>query len=211
VIAPNARRLIKVGLSYAALAVGVTVGGVVVGATVVAPAVSSAAPYIQHVTDNSAPIIDGATGSMEPARSTADNASVGPSAWERSGKRAAMFRRDIRSLPIARSIPEKGWLYIGVSAAMAVALMIGWRLRVRSFAALTPLIDSTTTLRAAAALPAKLTMGRNSRTPRAVLALAEAGNAPADIARRTGLSLDAVAMCLSLSSFAARQLRPPTA
>jgi hypothetical protein len=122
-----------------------------------------------------------------------------------------MFRRDIRSLPIARSIPEKGWLYIGVSAAMAVALMIGWRLRVRSFAALTPLIDSTTTLRAAAALPAKLTMGRNSRTPRAVLALAEAGNAPADSARRTGLSLDAVAMCLSLSSFAARQLRPPTA
>ncbi len=49
-----------------------------------------------------------------------------------------------------------------------------------------------------------------SRTPRAVQAMAESGAEPSEIAWRTGLPLDAVAMLLSLSS-PTRQLRPPTA
>jgi hypothetical protein len=49
-----------------------------------------------------------------------------------------------------------------------------------------------------------------SRTPKAVQALADSGAEPQEIAWRTGLSLDAVAMLLSIGSNA-RQLRPPTA
>lgn len=49
-----------------------------------------------------------------------------------------------------------------------------------------------------------------ARTPRAVQAMAESGAEPSEIAWRTGLSLDAVAMLLSIGS-PTRQLRPPTA
>ena len=49
-----------------------------------------------------------------------------------------------------------------------------------------------------------------SRTPKAVQALADSGAEPSEIAWRTGLSLDAVAMLLSINP-ASRQLRPPTA
>jgi len=53
--------------------------------------------------------------------------------------------------------------------------------------------------------------GRNaSRTPKAVQALADSGSDSAEIARRTGLPVDAVAMLLSIGS-GGRQLRPPTA
>lgn len=41
---------------------------------------------------------------------------------------------------------------------------------------------------------------RASRTPKAVQSLAMAGAAPAEIARRTGLAVDAVAMLLALSN-----------
>jgi hypothetical protein len=49
-----------------------------------------------------------------------------------------------------------------------------------------------------------------SKTPKAVQALADSGAEPSEIAWRTGLSLDAVAMLLSLHP-SPRQLRPPTA
>lgn len=49
--------------------------------------------------------------------------------------------------------------------------------------------------------------GRMSKTPRHVQALAAAGAAPAEIAWKTGLPVDAVAMLLNLSG--ARQLPPP--
>jgi hypothetical protein len=48
----------------------------------------------------------------------------------------------------------------------------------------------------------------DDRTPKAVQALAASGAAPADIALRTGLSLDAVSLLLAL---APRQLQPPAA
>lgn len=49
-----------------------------------------------------------------------------------------------------------------------------------------------------------------SKTPKAVQALADSGTEPTEIAWRTGLSLDAVAMLLSIGS-THRQLQPPTA
>jgi len=51
--------------------------------------------------------------------------------------------------------------------------------------------------------------GRVSKTPRHVQALAAAGDAPAEIAWKTGLPVDAVAMLLNLSG--ARQVPPPLA
>lgn len=52
---------------------------------------------------------------------------------------------------------------------------------------------------AAAAPPISLRSGRGARTPKAVQALAASGAAPMDIAHRTGLPFDAVAMLLELS------------
>lgn len=52
--------------------------------------------------------------------------------------------------------------------------------------------------------------GRADRTPRAVHALAQQGARPTEIAWRTGLPVDAVALLLAMST-ASRQLQPPTA
>ena len=49
-----------------------------------------------------------------------------------------------------------------------------------------------------------------NRTPKAVQALADSGAEPSEIAWRTGLSLDAVAMLLFINP-TSRQLQPPTA
>lgn len=55
------------------------------------------------------------------------------------------------------------------------------------------------TPRQTAAPTIKLGGGRNTRTPRAVAALAAAGADPSEIARKTGLSFDAVSMLLRLA------------
>lgn len=52
---------------------------------------------------------------------------------------------------------------------------------------------------AAAAPVISLRSGRHARTPKAVQALAASGAAPVEIAHRTGLPLDAVAMLLQLA------------
>ena len=114
-------------------------------------------------------------------------------------------RDNIKHSVMLQHVPNEMWLYLGVAAAMATLAMVGWQVVARFMSTNVP-AGAVSKKRTTAALPVKLAASRNaSRTPRAVLALAEAGNAPADIARRTGLSLDAVSMCLSLSSFAARQ------
>lgn len=206
-------KLLRTVATYAALALGVTVGGVVIGGVVVAPAVSRVAPArsVRAVEVGLPKADESNTAAMIPGAATANVASVvstpPTTRYSRFIKRAAIFRRDMKSLPLMRSMPEFGWLLIGVAAAVTLSLMIGWRLRTG------PGMPASAELaqRATASLPVKLVAGRNSKTPRAVLALAEAGTAPGEIARRTGLSLDAVVMCLSLTSFTARQLRPPTA
>jgi hypothetical protein len=52
--------------------------------------------------------------------------------------------------------------------------------------------------------------GKADRTPKAVHALAAAGTTLTEIARRTGLPVDAVTLVLAISA-ASRQLQPPTA
>ena len=52
--------------------------------------------------------------------------------------------------------------------------------------------------------------GKPDRTPKAVHALAAAGTTLTEIARRTGLPVDAVTLVLAIST-ASRQLQPPTA
>ena len=113
-------------------------------------------------------------------------------------------RDSIKHSDLLRGVPNVLWLYLGLVAAIATVAMIAWRYRAR-FSVAAPQA-SPQAKRSTASLPEKLIVGGNAnRTPRAVVALAEAGNAPADIARRTGLSLDAVSMCLTLSSLGARQ------
>ncbi len=51
---------------------------------------------------------------------------------------------------------------------------------------------------------------RNQRTPQAVEALVASGASTTDIARRTGLPIDAIQLLLSMAS-GGRQLQPPTA
>jgi hypothetical protein len=114
-------------------------------------------------------------------------------------------RKTIKGGALLHSVPDIAWRYLGVAVALATVAMIVWRLRARS-AAQPRVASHVANKRSIATLPEKLTGGRvGSRTPREVLALAQAGNAPVDIARRTGMSLDAVSMCLSLSSLSARQ------
>ena len=52
--------------------------------------------------------------------------------------------------------------------------------------------------------------GKPDRTPKAVYALAAHGSTLTEIARRTGLAVDAVSLMLAMSA-ASRQLQPPTA
>ena len=130
-----------------------------------------------------------------------------------TGDNARMATRLVKdfvgALPPANQIPLEVWAVFGVALAVLLAALAAWRLRRRTA------VDTSAPFEMAkmttAALPAKPVVGRTSKTPRAVLALAEAGTAPADIARRTGLPLDAVALCLAMSPIGARQLRPPTA
>ncbi|MEP6781547.1 MAG: hypothetical protein ABJC26_16735 [Gemmatimonadaceae bacterium] len=188
---------VRTVFGYAALAIGVTAGGTLVGATIVAPVVSRAEAEVRLSDKNSAKVAD----KVETRIDAGVLSSI--------EQDAAELRATVKHSRALRNVPEVAWLYLGLTAAFATIVLVGWRLRVRSVGGAPTAAELAT--RATAALLAKPVVGRHSRTPRAVLALAEAGNAPADIARRTGLSLDAVAMCLSLSSFAARQLRPPTA
>ena len=86
---------------------------------------------------------------------------------------------------------------IGALAAVAVAGFAARLVRraLRQRPARTP-----RTPRQTAAPAIKLGGGRNTRTPRAVAALAAAGADPSEIARKTGLSFDAVSMLLRIAS-----------
>ena len=198
----NVVKTIRTVVGYTALAIGVTVGGVAICAMVVAPVV---APIMQPkqvaiVTPNAgvaaAPLV---SSSVNIARLAQDFVRALPS----------VALPNIDRVRYVDRIPKIVWLLVAGAAALVVLPLIGWQLRRRATAV--PPTSIHLAMMATAALPAKLVVGKTSRTPRAVLALAEAGTAPADIARRTGLPLDAVALCLAMSPIGARQLRPPTA
>lgn len=201
-------RLLRTAAGYAALALAVSVGGVVVGAAVVAPAVARTKPFVQRVLGEAstaplhAPLLSASSGSET------SGGSVGQA--DGDGVMADGVLASVR-VGIA-SVPRLGWLFVDVLLVLAAGAY--WFVRQRALG--TSIAGSELARRSAAALPSRLTpgrlsSGRSSRTPKAVAALAEAGTAPADIARRTGLPLDAVAMLLSMASFGGRQLQPPTA
>lgn len=188
----NVVKTVRTLAGYAAMAIGVTVAGVAIGALVVAPVLAPvlapvAAPVFTHAVR--APEVHGAAGSTVSAMRLATDF--------------------IRAVPNMDRIPNIVWLFVAGMAALLVLALTGWRIRRRSTVA----APSATHLAAmaTASLPSRVVVDRRGGTPRAVLALAEAGTASADIARRTGLSLDAVALCLAMSPGRARQLRPPTA
>lgn len=83
---------------------------------------------------------------------------------------------------------------VGVMGTLVLAALASWLRGV--------MIDrrARRTRTAAAAAPViTLRSGRGARTPKAVQALAASGAAPVEIAHRTGLPLDAVAMLLELA------------
>ncbi|MEP6779732.1 MAG: hypothetical protein ABJC26_07565 [Gemmatimonadaceae bacterium] len=118
----------------------------------------------------------------------------------------------VNAMPSFDRIPSTVWLFVAGAAALVLLAALGWKLRNRVRSRIVPTAQMPLDLSSlpAAAMPATVVGGKN-RTPRAVQALAEAGTTPADIARRTGLPLDAVVLCLAMSPIGARQLRPPTA
>lgn len=96
-----------------------------------------------------------------------------------------------RGLELAGGVPSQGWL----TAAIVAIAIPGVMMVIRRRANRTPVASPTLAL---IETSAKAVGGKNSRTPRAVVALAESGATPADIARRTRMPLDAVEMCLSM-------------
>lgn len=240
------KNVLRAVLMYAAMAVGVTVGGVAVGALIVAPAVSRSKPLLERALSKSTDLKNakaeqtetnggGSVGQADGDGMSASVARVEPfqpmtdaiaSAKELEAKAAAVpaprgmaaLKREAAALWkdvlfAAGRVPKIFWVYADVGAVLAMAGLWFWRRR-RHQANSSSKSLSNSGLRHTptphSSLPTRQ-IGKNSRTPKAVAALAEAGNSPADIARRTGLPHDAVAMLLSLGSFGGRQLQPPTA
>ena len=234
-------KMLRTVLGYAAMAVGVTVGGVLVGAIVIAPAVSRTKPFIARFlhqssiqqTEGSGSAVGQADG--DPMLGTPVASEVSLQAFKpmaaviastkevdaqmaqksrRSGwaafKYQAADRVDDVRLWVGR-VPKILWVYADIGAVLLMATVWFWRRRKTTGAGNNPLSLNDLDRLSVSSLPNKLTSGKGSRTPKAVVALAEAGRTPADIARRTGLPLDAVSMLLCLGAIGTRQLQPPTA
>jgi hypothetical protein len=222
-------------VAYAALALSVTVGGVIIGATVIAPIVSGgerpSAPSSVSVRVPAAMATSAATEAMRPAAEPTTPAAPSAQtvlmdrvghAWQSmyAATAAAVSNaaRSTQSYIASRRMPQlapRVWLSMGTGAALLAAMLVALRLRSRRSgikSAVAPgfLIPSSRPASIVVAASNRLS-GRSERTPRAVMALAESGAAPQEIARRTGMPLDAVALCLSMSTMGVRQLQPPTA
>lgn len=227
-------QLIRSVAMYSAIAVAVSAGGVLVGAMVLAPAVSRATPFFSgnaQNTETSGSVGqadgDGAAASTAAAKlatteqfkpiaesiaaakqlEAAQAVKPAGRTWTRSVSRQAGFLYE-DTLEFFGKVPKITWVIVDVSL---VALFAGLWLYRRRKNGESIRTASSAMRTSAAALPTKLVAGQKNRTPKAVAALAEAGTTPADIARRTGLPHDAVAMLLSLGTMNARQLQPPTA
>lgn len=197
-------KTIRTLVGYTALAIGVTVGGVAIGATVVAPIVGPNSRLIvaPTVAPTVAPIV-APTAAPTVGRSTSPASSVGV---------LRLTKDFVNAMPSLDRMSGTSWLFVAGAAALALVAALGWKLRARMRSRVAPAAPMTfdrASLEAAAM--STTVLGGKNRTPRAVQALANAGTTPADIARRTGLPLDAVVLCLAMSPSGARQLRPPTA
>lgn len=217
---------------YTGLALAVTVGGVAIGAMVVAPAVARAKPLLLRaiatnepnesgdalsVNASAVPISESAVAVVAPFRpmASAIKAEAIVDAAEALASQMAPVEAQTARVTVMQvlerfasklsRIPGNVWAFVGSCALLVAAGMFYMR---RRAVAGTGVAASSTLV---ATGSSKLVQGKSSRTPRAVVALAESGASATDIARRTRMPLDAVAMCLSMGSLGARQLRPPTA
>lgn len=233
------RQLLRTIAMYSAMAAGVTVGGVVVGAVVIAPAISrgkamfaaSAAQNGSQGTESTGGAVGQADGDplaaqqatiaeVEPFKPMAEviASSKASQTMELPTRRRTGFaalRYEVADrfddlLLAAGRVPKIFWVYADLSAVATLAGLWFWRRRRQgSLSAAGGSLSSKLNFIGGSASSSPI--ARGARTPKAVAALAEAGKSPADIARRTGLPLDAVAMLISMGSFGARQLQPPTA
>lgn len=227
-------KMLRTVAGYAALTLGVSVGGVVVGAIVVAPAVSRATPLFSanaatsSETNGSVGQADGdgaASASVVAAEPFKPMTEVIASTTHVEANRAVEpvkqsglqgFKRAMGyyyedAMDFVGRVPKSTWLYVDAALVAMFAGVWFYRRRRTGMNGTAKAAPADSARRSTALLPSKLVAGKGSRTPKAVVALAEAGTSQADIARRTGLPLDAVAMLLSLGSFGGRQLQPPTA
>ena len=176
---------IKQAAFIVALGIGVTVGGVAAGALVLQPAVAQATQpeagrMISGLIKTSATAVHSMTTATRAVISSLS------SRWPEPVRRLA--------LPVLLgAIALTGFTLTGLSY-------------VRSRRSIRPSALSARPLSGGKS-GAKL---NGSRTPQAVQALADSGAEPSEIAWRTGLSLDAVAMLLFINP-TSRQLQPPTA
>ncbi|MBC8088094.1 MAG: hypothetical protein H7Z40_12570 [Phycisphaerae bacterium] len=224
---------------YTGLALGVTVGGVAIGAMVVAPAVARAKPLLQRaIATNESNAGNESNDSKEALVAVAAPAA---SVSESAVAVVAPFRPMASAIKTEAIVDAAEALANQMSPAEVVTPRMKAKLLVDRFATKVVRLPAKVRFAAglgallvvgglfylrrrsaigapaeAAALPAiagnvKSAVARSGRTPRAVVALAESGASATDIARRTRMPLDAVAMCLCLGSLGARQLRPPTA
>lgn len=229
-------KLLRTVAIYSAITVAVSAGGVVVGAIIVAPAVSRAKPLFTAIaqgteTNGSIGQADGdgataasvanvsATEQFKPiAESIAAAKQLEAAQALKTAQRpflktvsreAAFFYED--AMDFLGQVPKLTWVFVDVALVLMLSGVWFYRRRNADTAGLALKNSANLARNSATSLPTKLVSGKGSRTPKAVAALAEAGTAPADIARRTGLPHDAVAMLLSLGTLNARQLQPPTA
>lgn len=180
------------GLLVGVLAIGVTVGGVMAGALVVAPVVAKA---------------------TSPQATTQFDQTIA-TAMSTSRAMLSVARERVMSAAIELPAPAKQYglpavAMISIVAALSV-LMMRRRTPARSLA---PSGFSEIPASGKARLTphgSSRPVGKNQRTPRAVEALAASGASTSDIARRTGLPIDAIQLLLAIST-GARQLQPPTA
>jgi hypothetical protein len=193
---------------YVALTLGVTVGGVVIGAMVIAPAVSYAKPAIQRVLDRASAVnstASTAAASASPIANSVDAvaASSRPSVLTTLKARTTQFAN--QAILSAGRLPKFAWFALAAGVVLFSAGLGFWLRRARSSGR--PVAPVVVVANSGKPVALKAT----GRTPKSVLVLAESGASIADIARRTRMPLDAVAMCLSMGSAGVRQLQPPTA
>lgn len=172
---------VKQAAFIVALGVGVTVGGVAAGALVLQPAVAQATQPT-------------AGGGIERAMTTSAAA-----VHDMTTATRAALTNSVSALPQPYRRLALPMLFGAIALTGFAAT--GWSYYRRHAA------SRTTSSSNRAKSGTKL---NGSRTPKAVQALADSGAEPSEIAWRTGLSLDAVAMLLSIGA-SGRQLRPPTA
>ncbi len=191
--AAYANSLLVRSLMLGAVGLGVTVAGIAAGALIVAPVVATATRL-----DAPKPIITERPSTFAAVRTAA------ASAWSRLDAGTASVLERMPE-PVARyALPT-----VAVAAITGALLALFLPSRDAGRQPTTGAISRLTPVRGAAPLSAGRAIS-GKRTPGAVEALAASGASAPDIARRTGLPLDAVQLLLTIST-GPRQFHPHSA